>query len=128
MMHAQIPEPLAAAFRERVTISAPELCRLLPLDAKTLRGHIRLGHIDYVQTGLGDTFPRKAFTLAAVLRFLAARERTEFPSTSPSVPRSTPTTSGVVGSGILARRERRTIEKLTQNSGDVSGITELLER
>ncbi|MBZ6415643.1 helix-turn-helix domain-containing protein [uncultured Methylobacterium sp.] len=98
-----VPSPLAAAFESKATISAPELCRLLPLDPKTLKRHCMAGHITYVQTGFGE---RRRFTLEAVMRFLAERSRTECPSTSLPSLRTTPTTSSGVVSAIVARQER----------------------
>ncbi len=75
----QLPAPLARAFEERVTITAGELCRLLPIDRKTLHLHIRAGHIAWVQLGMGDRAVRRGFTLKAVMRFLEDRERVVSP-------------------------------------------------
>lgn len=100
-----IPEPLARAFADKVIISSPELCRLLPIDREALRGHVRAGHIEYVSTGGGALHPRCRFTLAAVIEFLARRSRVECRSTSTSARRSTTTTSSGEGSGIRALRD-----------------------
>ncbi len=110
-MTPQAPAALLAAFGDRLTISAPELCRLLPLDDDTLRGHIKRGHIEYVQTGLGERSPRKAFTLAAVLRFLEERSVRECPP-EPRLRASSPRrASDYECGGILARCARRQADK-----------------
>ena len=72
-----VPPALAAAFEGKLTITAPELCRLIPLDPETLRGHIRRGHISYAQLGFGEKAPRRVFTLENVVAFLDGQGRTE---------------------------------------------------
>ena len=76
-----IPPALATAYAERVTLTAPELCRLLPMESKTLRGHISRGHIEFVEIGVGDACPRRAFTLAQVMQFLQGRSFRAAPPT-----------------------------------------------
>ena len=68
-----VPAPLAAIFEKQVTISAAELCRLLPMSPDLLRAHVGHGHIDYVELGIGDRAPRRSFTLDQVMRFITGR-------------------------------------------------------
>lgn len=106
-----VPEPLARAFSERLTITAPELCRLMPMDPHTLKRHCARGTIGYLQTGFGEAAPRR-FTLEHVLRFLAEREKAApCPSTSRRVGRTTSTTSGSGEEGFLALLARRRSER-----------------
>lgn len=74
-----IPASLSAAFAGRLTLSAPELCKLLPMDRSTLYDHIAAGRIAYVHLGSGSRKPRKSFTLEAVAAFLDARTETQAP-------------------------------------------------
>ncbi len=113
--YGNVPPAIAKAFEDKATVSAPELCRLLPLDPKTLKRHCMAGHITYVQTGFGE---RRRFTLEAVMRFLAERSRTECLSTSLPSLRITPTTSSAGAGDILARRERLRSERLGQRNGE----------
>ncbi len=76
MVASNVPEAIARAFADKGTISGPELCRLLPMDAETLRRHCEAGNISYVRLGHGH---RRSFTLAAISRFLVERTVTESP-------------------------------------------------
>lgn len=106
-----IPSPLAAAFADRLTISATELCRLMPMDDSTLRRHIRAGNIAYRRVGFGPAAPRR-FTLEDVMGFLEGVREQECPSVSARAPRPTPVKAGGPVSAILARLEKRQAEKL----------------
>jgi len=97
----QLPAPLARAFEEKVTITAGELCRLLPIDRKTLHRHIRAGHIAWVQLGMGDRAVRRGFTLKAVMRFLEDRERIMSTTGATAYRKRRPKADG-----ILARQAR----------------------
>ncbi|VUD70653.1 hypothetical protein [Methylobacterium symbioticum] len=109
-MQPTIPAPLAAAFEKQVTISAAELCALLPMDRKTLGRHIRFGHIEFVQMGFGDKAMRRGFTLEAVMRFIRERSATECQSISARARMPTASTSGAVGGGFLAQLSKRNAE------------------
>ncbi|KQP60623.1 hypothetical protein ASF39_15785 [Methylobacterium sp. Leaf108] len=122
------PAPLAAVFERQATITLAELARLLPMDPETLRGHIRRGHISYVQIGFGERAPRRVFTLDAVLRFLEDRSRTECLSTSGPARRRTATTSSVEGGGFLALLEREAAERQRPSSGKEEGFLALRAR
>ncbi len=114
-----IPGALATLFSDRLTVSGPELCKLLPMDPETLRRHCKAGNISYVQLGFGD---RRAFTLEAVLKFLGERSRTECPSIGAARRRSSATTSTAKESGFLATRARLIAEEQRQRSG--AGVPE----
>ena len=81
-MAPNIPASLVAAFAGRLTLSAAELCKLLPMDRSTLFDHIAAGRITYVRLGSGSQKPRKSFTLEAVAAFLEARTETQAPPES----------------------------------------------
>ncbi|KQT78376.1 hypothetical protein ASG59_07760 [Methylobacterium sp. Leaf466] len=122
------PAPLAAVFERQATITLAELARLLPMDPETLRGHIRRGHISYVQIGFGERAPRRVFTLDAVLRFLEDRSRTECLSTSGPARRRTATTSSVEGGDFLALLEREAAERQRPSSGAGNCFLDRLDR
>ena len=89
-----VPDPIREAFAQRPTLPAPDLCRLLGMDDKTLRRHVRAGNIRYVLKGLGSVRPRREFMMTDVLDFLDKQARRECPSTAPRTRRSTSTISG----------------------------------
>lgn len=103
----EVPPALSAAFQERATLPPADICRLLAMDAKTLRQHVRAGNIRYVLKGFGEKRPRREFTLSDVLGFLDKRAREECPSTSRSTRRSTSMTSGAEVVAFTARHSRR---------------------
>lgn len=78
-MLPNVPAPLAEIFSKQVTVTTAQLRRLLPMNAKMLQAHIRLGHIDYVEFAPygGKTF--RVFTLEQVLRFINSRSYREDP-------------------------------------------------
>jgi hypothetical protein len=118
MQDAQpIPAPLLAAFADRVSIGAPETAKLLGLDEKTLRGHVRRGNIRYLSIGFGEKRPRREFRLADILEFLERMSRRECPSTAPRTRRSTTSTSSSAVIGFTARRAALIAEKQKQSSG-----------
>ncbi|WP_157080632.1 hypothetical protein [Methylobacterium variabile] len=78
-MLSDVPPPLAAIFEKQVTVTAAQLCELLPMSAKTFQAHVRLGHIEYVDFGTRDGPSRRAFTLEHVLRFINSRSFREVP-------------------------------------------------
>lgn len=105
-----IPPALAAAYAERVTLTAPELCRLFPMDSRILKRHCQLGHIAYLQTGFELSAPRR-FTLEHVMSFIERRTRLECPSIGRRGRPNTSTPSGGAGSGFLARLEKLRSER-----------------
>ena len=78
-MLSDVPPPLAAVFLKQVTVTAAELCELLPMGAKTLQAHVRHGHIEYVDFGTTDGPSKRVFTLEHVLRFINSRSFREVP-------------------------------------------------
>lgn len=70
MGHGHIPPALAKAFERKATISGPELCRLLPIEAKLLRKHIKHNNIEYVAVQAEGKATQKAFTLVHVMDFI----------------------------------------------------------
>ena len=108
-----VPEALAVAFAGKLTISAAELCELMPMDDATLRRHVKAGHIAYLRIGMGPTAPRR-FTLNDVMQFLEGQSQRECPEAGHALLRTTPTTSQ--GGGIDARLARRNAEKQRQKA------------
>jgi hypothetical protein len=102
-----VPQPIQDAFATRTTLKAPELCKLLGFDDKTLRQHVRAGNIRYVLKGLGAVRPRREFMMNDVLEFLANQGRRECPSTSPKTQRSTSSTSNGEVFDFMARRAKQ---------------------
>jgi hypothetical protein len=85
--------------------------RLLGIDQKTLRGHVRAGNIRFVTIGLGVTKLRREFTLIDILEFLERMRRRECPSTSaPTRPTTIMTSSGDI-LGFTARRAKLIAER-----------------
>lgn len=117
MQEAQpIPAPLLNAFADRVSIGAGETARLLGVDSKTLRGHVRRGNIRFLVVGFGEQRPRREFRLADILEFLERMSRRECPSTAPRTRRSTTSTSSSEVVGFTARREALIAERQRQSS------------
>lgn len=114
---APIPAPLTQAFADRVTISARETARLLGVDEKTLRGHVRAGNIRFLAIGFGEVRPRREFRLADILEFLERMSRRECPSTAPRTRRSTTTISSPGVIGFTARREALIAERQKRSKG-----------
>lgn len=113
--HKPIPAPLAAAFADRLTISAAELCRLMPMDDSTLRRHIRAGNIAYRRVGIGPAAPRR-FTLEDVMGFLEGVREQECPASSARAPRPTPVKAGGAVSGILDSLAQRMADRQKQRA------------
>ena len=114
---ALCPAPLAVVFAEQATVSADDLCRLLPIDPTSLKKHVRAGHLSYLQVGFGRERTRWRFTLESIMRLIEERSVTECQSTSRPNLRFTPSTSGAGGNAMLARLARRNAEKQKQKSG-----------
>ncbi|KMO36658.1 hypothetical protein VQ02_14880 [Methylobacterium variabile] len=68
--YGHTPPALAKAFKRKATISGPELCRLLPIDARLLRKHIKHSNIEYLAVQSEGKASQKAFTLAQVMDFV----------------------------------------------------------
>ena len=106
-----VPQSIRDAFATRPTLTAPEVCRLLRIDGKTLLRHVRAGNIRYVLKGLGSVRPRREFTMSDVLEFLKNQERRECPSTGPKTRNSTSSTFGGEVYDFTVLRDRLKSEK-----------------
>ena len=106
-----VPELLERAFAERVSLTFKETARLLGIDQKTLRGHVRAGNIRFITIGLGMTKLRREFTLNDILEFVEQMRRRECPSTSDPTRRSTTMTSSGDILGFTARRAKLIVER-----------------
>src|SRR6187402_1618866 len=91
-----IPEPIRVAYATRVSLTQNELCKLLHLDVKTLRAHIKEGNIHFLNKGLGKVRQTREFTLAHVLDFL--QRRSQICQSSKGKPRRTTTTTSFLPS------------------------------
>lgn len=105
-MMGEVPQPIREAFARKATLPAPEICRLLSMNDKTLLRHVRAGNIRYVLKGLGSVRPRREFTMSDVLEFLESQGRRECPSIGPKTRRSTSTTSKEEVYDFMALREQ----------------------
>src|SRR5262249_7167803 len=86
----EIPDLLRRAFADRVTLPLRDTARLLGIDQKTLRAHVKAGNIRFVVIGLGMTKLRREFTLSDILEFLERMRRRECRSTNaPTRPTTT---------------------------------------
>jgi hypothetical protein len=112
----EIPELLKLAFAERVSLPLKETARLLGIDQKTLRGHIKAGNICFMTVGLGVTKLRREFTLSDILEFLERMRGRECPSISAATrPTTTMTSSGDI-LGFTARRAKLIAERRKHSS------------
>lgn len=68
-LEAHLVQSLRERFGGRPTLGFAETCKLLNVDAKTLRDHIRRGNIRFRQTGLGKIRVRREFALHDVVDF-----------------------------------------------------------
>ena len=105
--HDNIPGPIAAAFANRATLPAKDLCALLRMDPKTLRDHCRAGNIRFILKGMGESRPRREFTLSDVMGFFKRRARDECLSTGRRARRSSTSTSSTPVIDFTARQSRR---------------------
>jgi excisionase family DNA binding protein len=77
-INADLLKTLREGFGGCPTVSFKEACRLMKLDEKTLRKHVRLGHIEFRAVGLGHVRVRREFALEDILGFyMDARRRVE---------------------------------------------------
>jgi hypothetical protein len=107
----EIPDLLRQAFADRVSLPLGDTARLLRIDQKTLRGHVKAGNIRFVVVGLGVTKLRREFTLSDILEFLERMRRRECPSISaPTRPITTMTSNGDA-LGFTARRAKLIAER-----------------
>jgi hypothetical protein len=107
----KVPELLERAFAKRLSLPVKETARLLGIDQKTLRGHVKAGNIRFITIGLGMTKLRREFTLIDILEFLERMRRRECPSTSaPTRPTTIMTSSGDI-LGFTARRAKLIAER-----------------
>lgn len=116
-----IPIPLLAAFADRVSIKAAEAARLLGIDEKALRAHVKAGNIRYLMIGFGEVRVRREFRLADILEFLERMSRRECPSTAPRTRRTTTSISSPAVIGFTARREALIAEKQRQSKRPRNG-------
>lgn len=105
------PTFIRDAFRDRVSLTPAEAARLLRMDVKTLREHVRLGNIRYLLKGVGEKRPRREFTESDLVEFLADQRRQECRSTDPKTRRSSTSTSSVVDNDFMARLAKRRGER-----------------
>ena len=100
----EIPDLLRRAFADRVTLPLRDTARLLGIDQKTLRAHVKAGNIRFVVIGLGMTKLRREFTLSDILEFLERMRRRECRSTNAP---TRPTTTMISSADILGFTARR---------------------
>ncbi|MDE5444405.1 hypothetical protein GWG65_23730 [Bradyrhizobium sp. CSA207] len=62
-------ETLRDGFGGHPTVSFVQACKLLNINAKTLRSHVRRGSIAFRQTGLGKFRVRREFALQDLVDF-----------------------------------------------------------
>lgn len=106
MTLTDIPVSISAAFARTPTLPSADICRLLRMDPKTLRQHVRAGNIGYVLKGFGEKRPRREFTQADVLSFLNKRTRGECLFTSRKGRRTSSSTFGGEIVGFTDRHMR----------------------
>jgi hypothetical protein len=112
----EIPELLKLAFAERVSLPLKETARLLGIDQKTLRGHVKAGNICFMTVGLGVTKLRREFTLSNILEFLERMRGRECPSISaPTRPTTTMISNGDI-LGFTGRRAKLIAERRKHSS------------
>lgn len=112
-----VPPALAAAYQERATLPASTVCRLLAIDPKTLRQHVRAGNIRYVLKGFGEKRPRREFMLSDVMGFLDKRRREECRSIGARTPRSTGASSASTVTDFATLRARLNAGRLSSRNG-----------
>ena len=111
-----IPDLLRRAFGERLTVHLQEAARLLGMDVKTLRAHVKAGNIRFVSMGLGLTKLRREFALSDILEFLEQMRRRECPCTNALTRPTTTMTSSGGTLGFMARRAKLTAERRRRSS------------
>lgn len=107
-----IPSALIEAFAYRLYLPLQETARLLRLCPTTLREHVRLGHIRYVQIGSGTRRITRMFRLSDVTEFLERQSQIACPSDESPRARSGGSTSPTRASGFEALRSARRSERL----------------
>ncbi|MCJ2132297.1 hypothetical protein [Methylobacterium sp. E-045] len=120
-----VPAVLAAIFDQQVTVSAAELCRLLPMSSALLRSHIKHGNIDFIEFGFGRKSPRR-FTLEQVMRFISSRSFREVPypirPNRQAIVNATPVDEGSISFRIALREEKRRKELLNARRAEWSKL------
>jgi len=101
-----IPDEIRKIFAGRFTVDAPTAAKLLNMDGKTLRAHVKSGSITYVSLGAGTDRVRRHFGLSDLAGFIAGRRRRDQEHAATPRRRATPVAVGEAEEGFLAYAAR----------------------
>ncbi len=100
-------QALREKFEGRPTIGFARTCKLLNINAKALRRHVRCGNIRFRQTGFGKCRVRREFALQDLVDFYAGARRRQEPAGQSNVTRVHRGSQASFLDGYVARRARR---------------------